>query len=290
MSRLVPTFSFQKKSKLLENFQFFFFKRQPICNNKYNIRKIQSNNYYYDLYTSIKNCKDGNCLFRLTQKTLQYQIHDLFIWRLIEEKFGELKNELNPKDLSLIINYFKQIKINNSSIYENSIDLIVSSIDKFSIHDLSLICLSYAYFKKKKISFMNIIANAIIKLYEQEKDHIQTISKKELYNTFISHVHIIGSFSKLQIKNIQIFKIASIYIYHVLHSDISIPIPPNIFLKIITSYTSLKIKHVQVFGLIVKHLPTVKISDEELKIVHENFKKVKYTDETFDKYVQYRLS
>ncbi|CRG97511.1 conserved Plasmodium protein, unknown function [Plasmodium gallinaceum] len=262
--------------------------KKTISYTQYKIKNSDSNYYLYELYKSVENCKSGNLLFKLTHKALNYQIHDLHIWRLIEHKFYELQKELTPKEISLIINYFKQIKINDSKIYENSIDIILSSIDKYSIHDLSLICLSFTYFNKINTNFMNKLADAIIKLYERDKNNIQNLSKKELYNIFISYVHIIGSYSKIKHKNIELFKIASLYIHCALNSDINIP--SKIIIKIINSYTNVKIKHSKLFDLIAKQIPILKITDEELKNIKDSFEKLKYSDETLDKYIHYRLS
>ncbi|SBS90210.1 conserved Plasmodium protein, unknown function [Plasmodium malariae] len=267
----------------------FFFLKKSISYTQYNIKNTDSNYYLYELYRSIENCKNGNLLYRLSHKALTYQIHDLYLWRLIEQKFYELHKELTPKEISSIINYFKQIKINDSKIYENSIDIILSSIHTYSLHDLSVICLSYTYFNNKvNTVFINKIADAIIKLYEQEKSTIHKLTKKELYRLLISYVHIIGAYSKIRHKNIELFKIASIYIYGALTTDITIP--AKIIIKIINSYSNVKIKHSKIFDLIAKDIPTMKITDEELKVIKRNFDELKYSNETLDKYIQYRLS
>ncbi|SBT82287.1 conserved Plasmodium protein, unknown function [Plasmodium ovale] len=248
----------------------------------------EENCYLRDLYRSVENCKSGNALYRLSRKTLNYQIHDLYIWRLIENKFYEFHKELKPKEISSIINHFKQIKINDSKIYEKSIDIILSSIHTYSFHDLSVICLSYTYFNKANQLFMNKIADAIINLYEQEKKDIKDLTKNDINKLFISFVHIIGSFSKIKQKNIELFKIASVYIYTALNMEIRIS--PRIFLKIIHSYANVRIKHSKIFDLIAKQIPTIKITDDELKVMKRNLDELKYSNETLDKYIQYRLS
>ncbi|EAA21773.1 hypothetical protein [Plasmodium yoelii yoelii] len=209
---------------ILKNQFYNFLSRKQHWYSQYNnLKNRDSLSYLYDLYKSIESCKSGHMLYKLSNKTLNYQIFDLHIWRLIENKFYELNKELTPKELSSIINHFKQMKINDSKIYENSIDIILASLDNYSIHDLSLICLSYTYFYKVNKNFLNKISSAIINLYEHEKNNIQNLTKNQLNELFISYVHIIGSYT------------ASVYIYEALNLDINVS--PKIILKIINSYS-----------------------------------------------------
>ncbi|GAB68789.1 hypothetical protein PCYB_142170 [Plasmodium cynomolgi strain B] len=54
--------------------------------------------------------------------------------------------------------------------------------------------------------------------------------------------------------------------------------------------TLVKIKHSKIFELIAKQIPTVKITDDELKSIKRSFDQLGYSCETLDKYIQYRLS
>ncbi|KEG04303.1 conserved Plasmodium protein, unknown function [Plasmodium vinckei vinckei] len=274
---------------ILKNQCYNFLSRKQLWYSQYNnLKNRDSLNYLYELYKSIESCKSGHMLYKLSNKALNYQIFDLYIWRLIENKFYELNKELTPKELSSIINHFKQMKINDSKIYENSIDIILASLYNYSIHDLSLICLSYTYFYKVNKNFLNKISSAIINLYEQEKNNIQNLTKSQLNELFISYVHIIGAYSKIQHKNIDLFKAASVYIYEALNLDINVP--PKIILKIIDSYSNVKIKHSKIFDLLAKQIPTTKITDDELKNIKRNLDNLKYSNDTLDKYIEYRLS
>lgn len=258
------------------------------CSEPQNAKKSYQNQYLNELEYSIEHCKDGSTLLKLTRKALRFQIHDLSIWRSLETKFYELKKDLAPKELSLIVNYFKQIKISNSKIYENSIDTIVSSIQKYSIRDLSLLCISYSYYNKINIDFMNIIVDAILKVHEKEQDKILQWTKKEIYENFISYVHICNAFSKIKNPNCQLFKIASVYFERALTMDLTIP--PKILMKLVDSYANAKIIHRKIMDLIVKLIPCMKFTDDDLKIIRNNLKVLKYSEETFDKYLEYRLS
>ncbi|VWU50487.1 conserved protein, unknown function [Hepatocystis sp. ex Piliocolobus tephrosceles] len=278
-----------KECNILKKHRFKYFIIRTISYTQYNntIQKKDSNYYLYDLYKSLETCKNGHELYKLSRKTLKYQIYDLYIWRIIEQKFYDLHMQLQPKEISSIINYFKQMKIVDSKIYENSINIILSSINSYSLHDLSVICLSYVYLKKINILFMNKIANAIIKLYEEDKKNIPNLNKNELSKYFISYVHIIGAYGQIKQKNIELFKIASVYIYAALNTEILIP--PKFIIKIVNSYFDVKIKHSKIFDLIAKQIPTIKITDEELKTIKQHFDALKYFNETLDKYIQYRL-
>ncbi|GAW83330.1 hypothetical protein, conserved [Plasmodium gonderi] len=268
---------------------FFYILKKGISYTEYNRRNSNSKDFYlYDLYKSVENCKTGNNLYKLSCKIKNCQIYDLCIWRLIEQKFYEFHKELKPKEISSIINHFKQIKINDNKIYENCIDIILPTIGKYSIRDLSVLCLSLTYFSKVNTFFMNTIADSIIKIYENEKTNIHNLSKKSLQQNFISYVHIIGAYSKAGIKNIELFKIASVYIYETLNSDIYVA--PNYIIKIVKSYSNVKIKHSKIFELIAKQIPTIKITDEELKSIKQSLDQLNYSNETLDKYIQYRLS
>lgn len=243
----------------------YLFSKKQITYTQHDSRNINSKNaYLYDLYRSLENCKTASSLYKLSCKIKGCQIYDLYIWRLMEQKFYEFHKDLTPKEISCIINHFKQIKINDSKIYERCVDIILPSIGSYSLQDLSVLCLSLTYFNKVNSSFMLRVADAIIKLYESEKGKIQQLSKKELQQIFISYVHIIGAYSKVGHKHIELFKIASVYIHLALTADIYIP--SKIFIKIVTSYSTVKIKHSKIFEQIAKHIPTVKITDDELKV------------------------
>ncbi|CAG9471936.1 conserved Plasmodium protein, unknown function [Plasmodium vivax] len=263
--------------------------KKQISYTQHNSRNINSKNaYLYDLYRSLENCKNGNSLYKLSCKIKGCQIYDLYIWRLVEEKFFKFQKELTPKEISSIINHFKQIKINDSKIYHRCVDVILPTIGSYSLHDLSLLCLSLTYFNKVNTSFMERVADAIIKLYESEKAKIHQLCKKELQQIFISYVHIIGAYSKVGHKHIELFKIASVYIHLALTADVYVP--SKILIKIVTSYACVKIKHSKIFELIAKQIPTVKITDDELKSIKRSFDQLGYSCETLEKYIQYRLS
>ncbi|ANQ10289.1 Uncharacterized protein PCOAH_00038460 [Plasmodium coatneyi] len=267
----------------------YLLSKKQISYTQHNSRNINSKNaYLYDLYRSLENCKNANSLYKLSCKIKGCQIYDLYIWRLVEQKFYKFHKDLTPKEISSIINHFKQIKINDSRIYERCVDIILPTIGSYSLQDLSVLCLSLTYFNKVNSSFMDRVADAIVKLYESEKTKIQQLSKKELQQIFISYVHIIGAYSKVGHKHIELFKIASVYIHLALTADMYIP--SKIFIKIVTSYSTVKIKHTKIFELIAKHIPTVKITDDELKNIKRSFDQLGYSCETLDKYIQYRLS
>lgn len=132
----------------------------------------------------------GAKLVTLAREALRIQLRDAYIWRLIVQRFREVAEELGPKELSLLLNCVKQMKIRDEALFHDLQQTVLDRIDEYSIHDLSVVAASYAALDLCDAHFAIAIGDRVC---EQAADDPPA--------SYLSWVHLVGAFARAGVRH-----------------------------------------------------------------------------------------
>eukprot|EP00922_Rhytidocystis_sp_ex-Travisia-forbesii_P065746 GHVS01097653.1.p1 GENE.GHVS01097653.1~~GHVS01097653.1.p1 ORF type:complete len:387 (+),score=67.18 GHVS01097653.1:84-1244(+) len=198
---------------------------------------------------------------------------DAHVWRKLAERAEQLlPNDITPKDLSLLLNSFKSMAHSPAPLFLSAHDAILSRLSEFSLHDMSVVCISFAGTRHPCHILFDKIAQTICKRSNTGRDGRRDREQQ------ISWIHLVGAFAKADVAHKELFELAGVPISKAFSQTPYNSIPPKYFVKVICAYAKFGYKHVRLLDAASFHTAVMHFNDDQLKLLVRAFHVLKHKD------------
>eukprot|EP01066_Platyproteum_vivax_P009921 Platyproteum_vivax@DN4406_c0_g1_i4.p1 len=115
---------------------------------------------------------DASELRMICAKATDLHIFNLAFWRHVAARTRELvvSNQMDIKNLSLILNYFKQMRIKDEEMFLGYKGFVLQNLHKCNLQDMSLLAFTYSYFNFADHDFLQALCDKVVKVCKEKPE------------------------------------------------------------------------------------------------------------------------